>query len=214
MKTRNNIIAIVIWVCSIGVLLMADVVVFFLPVILWPHAITHLAIIRMQARNSQKLLLVAMLAYFVWTVFLFAMSINEGGLGALFSSYWAAPALVVIWIRARVLNRKWQQQNPELADPMGEYSKVIASYDELVALYKEHPEVAPPTEYVVSRLLCAVYRILIVLKDGNRYSETNEIQNCLSSDLATRGYSDRYSKLLDCVELGKLTTLEPKTEWN
>jgi hypothetical protein len=118
MKTRNNIIAIAIWACSIAVLLMADVVVFFLPIILWPHAITHVAIIRMQSRSSQKLLLIAMIAYFVWTAFLFAASINAGawaGLGVIFSGFWAAPVLLALWIRALALNKKGQQQNPELS---------------------------------------------------------------------------------------------------
>ena len=111
MERRNNIIAIAIWICSVAILLMADVVVFFLPLVLWPHAVTHVAIVKMEERSSQKLLLVAMLAYFLWAGFLFAISINAGawaGLGVVFASFWAAPVLALLWLCAFTLNRRGQ----------------------------------------------------------------------------------------------------------
>lgn len=110
LQKANRILALAVWVLGIGALALLSRPpmpgLFFVPFVMWPHAITHIAILNSKDAKGQSCLLVAQAAYAVWVgivcVAMFRAPASTSPAELLVVAFKAFPALGVLWVAALV----------------------------------------------------------------------------------------------------------------
>lgn len=108
LQKTNGILAIAIWVLGIATLALLSRPpmpgLFFVPFVMWPHAITHFAILNARDAKGQSCLLVAQVAYAVWVgiacVAMFRAPAGTSPADLLVVAFKAFPAVGALWLLA------------------------------------------------------------------------------------------------------------------
>lgn len=111
LRRVNGVIAVAIWVLGIGVLCYLSEMarppvpgLFFVPFVMWPHAITHLAVLNAKDGKGQCCLFAAQIIYAIWVgaacVAMFSAPTTTAPVDLLVVAFKAFPALGVLWLAA------------------------------------------------------------------------------------------------------------------
>lgn len=108
LRRANGILALAIWGVGIAALALLSRPpmpgLFFVPFVMWPHAITHLAILNAKDGKGQSCLLVAQVVYTLWVatacVAMFRAPSGTAPMDLLVVAFRAFPALGVFWMAA------------------------------------------------------------------------------------------------------------------
>jgi hypothetical protein len=108
LQKTNKVLAIAIWVVGIGTLALLSRPpmpgLFFVPFVMWPHAITHFAVLNARDGKGQSCLFGAQLVYVAWVgmtcVAMFRAPADAAAVDLLVVAFKAFPALGVLWVAA------------------------------------------------------------------------------------------------------------------
>ncbi len=108
LRKVNGVLAVAIWVIGIGTLALLSRPpmpgLFFVPFVMWPHAVTHFAVLNAKDGKGQCCLFAAQVIYAVWVgaacVAMFSAPERTGPVDLLVVAFKAFPALGVLWIAA------------------------------------------------------------------------------------------------------------------
>ena len=108
LRKVNGVLAAAIWVLGIGVLCYLSRPpmpgLFFVPFVMWPHAITHFAVATARDGKGQCCLFAAQLVYAVWVAVacaaMFSAPATNDPVALLVVAFKAFPALGVLWLAA------------------------------------------------------------------------------------------------------------------
>jgi hypothetical protein len=108
LRKVNGVLAATIWVLGIGTLALLSRPpmpgLFFVPFVMWPHAITHLAVLNAKDGKGQCCLFAAQIIYAIWVgtacVAMFSAPAETAPMALLVVAFKAFPALGVLWIAA------------------------------------------------------------------------------------------------------------------
>ncbi|MCC7519235.1 MAG: hypothetical protein IT578_08635 [Verrucomicrobiae bacterium] len=108
LRKVNGILAVAIWVAGIGTLALLSRPpmpgLFYVPFVMWPHAITHFAILNAKDTKGQSCLLGAQIVYGVWVAAacaaMFRAPANAAAMELLVEAFRAVPVLGALWLAA------------------------------------------------------------------------------------------------------------------
>ncbi len=116
LKKINQIIALFIWlICVLMLCLKSQPVygaLFFIPFVMYPHAITHIVLHRVKTKAAQIILMIALISYFAWFTFIyinvFYLFLDaQSAIALLFVGIYATPIMLIFWLTIWLVERKF-----------------------------------------------------------------------------------------------------------